>query len=171
MKNFKFITLFGSLNLREPAATKRILDHYDKEPEFFASIRYDYYLAYDPSAPQVDQPDTWVIALLGRSGGYLIPQSLNNRYLRAFLLGMSLGFVIVVGCIVWLFLAGLLPNSVVGVMIAGVALLIGPVAAGSATSWPVHRRIVKDFQRIKFPDELARAIAAIDEKKARKNAG
>src|SRR5262245_9562714 len=139
-----------SLNLRDPAATKQILDHYDKQPEFFAVIRYDDYLAYEPSAPRMEQPETWVIGQLGKSGGYLIPRSLHDRDLRVLLLGMSLGFVVVAGCLVWLFLAGLSPDNAVGVMIAGVALLIGPVAAGGAASWPLRRRIAKDFQRIEF---------------------
>jgi hypothetical protein len=80
-------------------AMKRVLDRYEKQGEHFACIRYDDYLAYVSTGPEVDRPDTWVIGLLGKGGGYLIPQPLHKRYLNVFFLGMSLAFVVVIGCL------------------------------------------------------------------------
>src|SRR5262245_10990501 len=114
---------------------KQILDHYEKQPEIFAYIRYDHYLEYVPTGPQVDQPDTWVIGLLGRSGGHLIPLRLHKRYMGVFLLGTALAFVPILGCLVWFFLIFGGPFSAdVNVIVAGVTLLVGPLAVGGIAS-------------------------------------
>ena len=143
---------------QQKPALARIIEQYETSTGP-GPIRYSDYLEYEPSSPKVELPSAWVIAYIAHGGGYLIPETRWNRDRIAFrvvllVLLVALAALVFSGWILlwgsdWL-LAAL--NTVIG---AAIILLI-------AINWWQKRAVAKTYLRITFPDELTRALRAIN---------